>query len=113
MLYIYMYIYYYLYMVRYPIFSQEDIDGLPLGIDTHRHFLTSKMISERVHICGGTKIFSCVIYIYIYGERERERQRERDRERERERERVCVHVRMCVCVCRKICRRDTRLCLCV
>ena len=34
----------------YPIFSKKYIDGLPLEIDTHRHFWTSKKISEPVRI---------------------------------------------------------------
>ena len=37
-------------MVNYPIFSQKCIDGLPLEINTHRHFQTSKMISGPVRI---------------------------------------------------------------
>ena len=37
-------------MVNYPIFCKKYIDGLPLEIDTHRHFRTSKMISGLVRI---------------------------------------------------------------
>ena len=34
----------------YPIFGKKYIDGLPLEIDTHRHFQTSQMISEPVRM---------------------------------------------------------------
>ena len=37
-------------MVNHPILSKKDIDGLPLEIDTHRYFWTSKMIIGPVRI---------------------------------------------------------------
>ena len=51
---------------------EKHIDGLPLEIDTHRHFRTCKQISELVRIFLNkyaifiyTKFFM-FIYIYIY-----------------------------------------------
>ena len=57
---------------EYPIFSKKYIDGLPVETDTHRHFRTSKKISEPVHIFLKKSTvsiytqFSIYIYIYIY-----------------------------------------------
>ena len=54
-------------MVNYPIFSKKYIDDLPLEIDTHRHYWTSKMISEPVRIFLKQSIIFYLYYIgYIY-----------------------------------------------
>ena len=56
-------------MVNYPIFGKNCIDGFPLEIDPHRHFRTSKMISEAVRIVLRFVFdlcYICYMYIYIY-----------------------------------------------
>ena len=44
------YIYIFVYLLNYPTCSNKCFDGLPLEIDTHRHFPTSTSISELVRI---------------------------------------------------------------
>ena len=73
-----MYIYIYIlnvYMANYPRFRHKYIDGLPLEIDTHRHFHISPQNSELVHLLCFWKnkcfvhtkrFFNMYIYIYIY-----------------------------------------------
>ena len=56
-------------MVNYRLFSKNYIDGLPLEIDTHRHFQTSKKTVNRCASFCKKIVFPFIldlIYIYIY-----------------------------------------------
>ena len=53
-------------MFNYPIFNNKYIDGLPLEIYTHRHFRTSKMISELVRIFSKKAIIFMYTTLVIY-----------------------------------------------
>ena len=51
-------------MVNYPIISKKYIDGLSLETDTHRHFRTSKQISEPARVFLQIYIiFICAIFV--------------------------------------------------
>ena len=52
-------------MVNYPTFSNKYIDGLPLEIDTHRHFWISKQISEPVCILLYKNAFIDILIIFV------------------------------------------------
>ena len=54
----------------YPIFTRKYIDGLPLEIDSHRHFWTSNKISEPHRISYKSIFFIYTIFvIYTYATR--------------------------------------------